>query len=364
VEDGDNIQSQGGNAGQADSGSYFKIAVVIPALHRPDLTGRCVEWLAKQRLPPNHLEAIIVENDARPESIFPDPLPSNTRRILLEKNYGTTGSINRAASISSSKYILLLNNDIELHPEFLKLTSSFLDAHPEYGFVTGKLINGRDHARLDGAGDALLLGGGAYRLGYQDLDLGHFDHESPVLAGCGAATLVRRSVFEEIGGLDEDFFAYLDDVDLGMRSQLAGHKGKYLPRAVAYHLGSTTLGSPTHPRIIQLVTQNQILMLAKNYPAGVLLKIMPRVLVYQALWMLWAGKQSFSGYLRGLAGALRLLPRVLRKRKAVAQRCRLNTREIMELLRASEEQIRNWHYCTAKAEQSWLLRVYLGLLSV
>jgi GT2 family glycosyltransferase len=343
------------------SSPEFSVAVIIPALHRPDLTMQTLNSLARQSFNRSQVHIIVVENDARPGLTVPDPLPANVTKILLNDNLGTTGSINRGAAISSSTYILLLNNDIELHPEFLTLITSFLDANPEFGFVTGKLINGRDHTRLDGAGDALLLGGGAYRLGYQDLDLGQFNREYSVLAACGAATLIRRSVFEEIEGLDEDFFAYLDDVDLGFRAQLAGHRGKYLPSAIAYHLGSATLGSSTHPRIIQLLTQNQILMLAKNYTAGVLWRILPRVLVYQILWMIRASRHSFVGYLRGLIGALRLLPVALQKRRVVVQRRRLNTLEIMKLLRGSEGQIRSWHASRSKETRSRMLQIYFAL---
>src|SRR4030088_985926 len=262
------------------------VSIIIPALKRPDLTRRCIDSLLRQSLPAEEYEIVVVENEALPETVLPDPLPRHVRRIELAKNYGTTGSINRGVAESSSEYVLLLNNDVELGPQFLVTLTSVLNDAQECGFATGKLISAAGNRdRLDGAGDALLRGGGAFRLGHSDLDVGQFDRARPVLAGCGAATLFRRSVFEEVQGLDEDFFAYLDDVDLALRAQLLGHEGIYVPDAVAYHIGSATLGNSFHPKIVQWMTRNQILLIVKNYPGAVLLRLLPQIVVFQVLWL-------------------------------------------------------------------------------
>ena len=106
-----------------------------------------------------------------------------------------------------------------------------------------------------------------------------------MIAGCGAAILFRRSVFEEAAGLDEDFFAYLDDVDLALRVQLLGYQGIYVPEATAYHIGSATLGNVVHPEIVEWMTRNQILLVVKNYPGGVLVKLLPQIVGFQVLWL-------------------------------------------------------------------------------
>src|SRR4030088_2108591 len=262
------------------------VSIIIPALKRPDLTQRCIDSVLRQSLPDTEYEIVVVENDAAPETVLPGPLPKAVRRIDLAENYGTTGSINRGVAESSSEYVLLLNNDVELGPQFLVTLTSVLSTAQEYGFATGKLISAAGNRdRLDGAGDALLRGGGAFRLGHSDLDVGQFDRSRPVLAGCGAATLFRRSVFEEVQGLDEDFFAYLDDVDLALRAQLLGHEGIYVPDAFAYHIGSATLGRALHPKIVEWMTRYQILLVAKNYPSGVLLRLLPQIVVFQVLWL-------------------------------------------------------------------------------
>ena len=90
------------------------VAIVIPSLHRPDLTARCIESVQRQTLPAELWKIVVVENEARPDSILPDPLPRNTIRIELPTNEGTTNSINRGMAAVPSPYVLLLNNDVEL----------------------------------------------------------------------------------------------------------------------------------------------------------------------------------------------------------------------------------------------------------
>ena len=104
--------------------------------------------------------------------MLPDPLPANTSRIALPDNEGTTGSINRAVAATESRYILLLNNDIELEPDYLAKLVASLDADPHLGFATGKLLRATQRTHLDGAGDAMLMAGAAYRLGNLDRDDG------------------------------------------------------------------------------------------------------------------------------------------------------------------------------------------------
>jgi GT2 family glycosyltransferase len=339
------------------------VSIIIPALHRPDLTQRCLDALARQTLPQDSFEAIIVENAATPDSIFPDPLPQNTRRILLDENLGTTGSVNRAVATTSSDYILLLNNDVELDPDFLRLTIEHLETNPSCGFVTGKLLSAKNREQLDGAGDALLVGGGSYRLGHLDRDIGQFDTTFPVIAGCGAATLFRRSVFERIGGLDEDFFAYVDDVDLCLRARLAGYTGMYLPEAIAYHLGSATFGDPIHPRITELITRNQLLLIVKDYPVAILIRTAIRILVYQFLWMAVACRRSVKAYFKGLFGVLLLMPKMLRKRREIRNFTSITTADFLRLVEYSEDQICKWHNSIPPAHRSRLLRAYFAVFS-
>lgn len=280
--------------------------------------------------------------------------------MLLERNYGTTGSVNRALAASDSEFVLLLNNDVELAPEFVQTLRDVLRKNPKLGFAAGKLLSARDLNRLDGAGDALLMAGAAYRLGHGDVDYGYFDEPRRILSACGAATLYRRSALMQAGGLDEAFFAYLDDVDLSLRLHWLGYEGLYEPRAVAYHIGSATLGDPLHPRIVRWLSRNQLLLVFKNFPASVLVRCGLRILWFHLLWMAYCCKKGgFLTYLRALAEVVLLLPRTLRERSRVPRK--ITTGEFLTLLRASEAQIRDWQGTTEKPSR--LLNLYFRLFA-
>lgn len=339
------------------------VAIAIPSLHRPDLTARCIAFIQKQTLPADEWEIVVVENDAQPGKVLADPLPPNTRRIELPVNEGTTGSINRAVAASESRYVLLLNNDVELEPDYIAKLVARLDADPQLGFATGKLLRATERTHLDGAGDAMLVAGGGYRLGHGDRDHGQYDREMPVLAGCGAAVLYRRAAFVEAGGLDPDFFAYLDDLDLALRVQLVGYGGIYLPGAVAYHIGSATLGDTLHPKVVELITRNQIYLLAKVYPPGLLRRLRSRVRLYQFLWAMFAIRSAGLGpYMRGRRAGHRGRRAMLAKSEELLSKRRISDDDFLQRLLASERQINDWQQSRPAGERSSLLKWYFRLV--
>ncbi len=338
------------------------VTIAIPSLHRPDLTARCLQFIQQQTLPADQWEVVVIENEARSDTILPDPLPPNTRRIELPTNQGTTGSINRALAMTQSRYVMLLNNDVELEPGCLEKLVRALDADANLAFATGKLLRATQRTHLDGAGDAVLLAGAAYRLGHFNFDDGQYDRPRRVLSGCGAAVLYRREVSDICGPLDEDFFAYLEDVDLALRAQLLGYTGIYLPDAVAYHIGSATLGDVLHPRIVEYLTRNQIYILAKDYPSGVLWRLLPRVAVYQGLWLIYAArKRTFGAWLRGWWAGLRGWRKMRRKHRELMARRRISDEDFLAGLRESERQIYDWQQSQPPEERSGLLKAYFRL---
>lgn len=340
------------------------VSVVIPCLGRPDLTRRCLDSLARQSLPARDFDIVLVENGGIPSLAPGDSPPSNARRLTLDANYGTAGAFNRGIAATRSRYVLLLNNDVQLQPDFIAVLLAILEMDPQCAFASGKLLSAADHTRLDGAGDALIAGGGAYRLGHGDSDAGRFDQESRILSACAAAALFRRSALEEIDGFDEDFFAYLDDLDAGVRAHLAGYSGRYVPAAVGYHIGSATLGDVFHPKITEFITRNQLLLVLKNYPRRALLRFLPRIVVFQCLWLALAiRKGAFAPWLRGLSGALRSWPETSRKRRAVEAASRIGGRYFSELLLRSERQVYAWHSSRPDADRSALLNIYFSLFA-
>ncbi|MCW5214516.1 glycosyltransferase family 2 protein [Desulfobulbus sp. US5] len=119
---------------------------------------------------------------------------------------------------------------------------------------------------MDGAGDGYLRGGAGYRLGTMELDGPAYNQAGLIFGACAGAVLYRRSLFDQIGLFDEDFFAYLEDVDLNLRINHSGKRGYYVPTAKVYHIGSASSGSKINPFTIRLSTRNSFYVLLKNYP--------------------------------------------------------------------------------------------------
>ena len=315
---------------------YPRATVVIPNWNTRRLLGLCLNSLRQQTF--EDFETILVDSASTDDSLdfvaenFPE-----VRTIALDENYGFSGAVNAGIKASRTKYVVLLNNDTEQEPGWLAALVRAAERHPEAALFASKLVDFRNRRILDGAGDALRRSGLPYRLGHGEIDQGQFEEETLVFGACAAAALYRRSLFEEIGLFDEDFFAYCEDGDVSFRAQLVGHRCLYVPNSVVYHLGSASTGGKRSPTATRLGTQNSINLLVKNLPAPLLARWLPSVLVGQLLRIAVASLSpgGLRAYLAGLAGAWRLLPRMLKKRAEVQRRKRVSDVYVRELLQGS-----------------------------
>ncbi|MBA2511559.1 MAG: glycosyltransferase family 2 protein, partial [Rubrobacteraceae bacterium] len=205
---------------------------------------------------------------------------------------------------------------------------------PEAGLFASKLVDFGDRGRLDGAGDALRRSGLPYRLGHGELDRGQFEQEEFVFGACAAAALYRRGVFDEVGLFDEDFFAYCEDGDVSFRAQLAGHRCLYVPGAVVYHVGSVSTGGKRSPTATLLGTRNGLLLLVKNLPGSLAGGYLPSIVLGQLsrLLVVSLSPGGPKAHLEGLAGAWRLLPKMLEKRRKIQNERRVSDAYLRELL--------------------------------
>src|SRR5262249_29554556 len=164
-----------------------------------------------------------------------------------------------------------------------------------------------DRRRIDGVGDAICAGGTSCRLGHGRPDQALFDTPRATFFPSGTAVLFRRDFFVRAGLYDERVFAYLEDVDLGLRAGLLGLNGVYVPEAVGYHRSGATIGAWSG-RMVQWLTRNQILLLAKHYPGRLWGEFGRVILVSQVLWAAMALRHGrplayTRGLVAGLAGA-------------------------------------------------------------
>jgi GT2 family glycosyltransferase len=244
------------------------------------------------------------------------------RVVALPENVGVTAALNRGVEAANAPYIGLLNNDVELAPDWLSELVCALEQHPEAASATGKLLNFSQRDVIDGVGDVVSWSGSCVRRGRGELDRGQFDEPEEVFSASGAAALYRRSAFETVGLFDEDFYAYLEDVDWGFRARLAGFTCRYVPTAVGYHIGGATTGGASDFYHAHL-RRNAALLVLKDYPASRILRHAHEIVAYQlALLLVSLREGKAREHLGGLGETLRTLPRTLRKRRRI-QRSRL-----------------------------------------
>lgn len=275
------------------------VSVVIPHLNRADLLKGVLDSLARQRLPSGtDLEVIVADNGSSDASLGL-ARKCGARTIALGANRGVSHALNRGIEAARGEWIVLLNNDVDLGPEWLA-TSLRAAQRARAWFATGKVYSATRPGLLDGAGDAVCRGGMAWRLGHGKPDGAAFSEPRPTFFPSATASLFRREFFMRAGLLDESFYAYLEDVELGMRAARLALPGIYVPDAVAWHLGSETAGAWSD-QTVAWITRHQLLIVAKHYSEAMLLRFGPAVLAAQALWAaLSISRGRFSAWLLGL----------------------------------------------------------------
>lgn len=244
--------------------------------------------------------SIVVADNASSDNSIPwlqEHYP-NIRRIILDKNYGFTGGYNRALAQVEAEYFILLNSDILVPDGWLQPLISFMDTHPQAGICQPKMLAEGRHQQLsiDATGKEDLTGlfranlsGGKYETfeyagacgGYIDIlgfpfcrgrvlscveeDKGQYDDAVQCFWASGACMVVKSSLWSELDGLDESFFAHMEEIDFCWRGQLAGHQVWCVPQSHVFHVGGGTLPNNS-PRKLFLNYRNNLLMLYKNLP--------------------------------------------------------------------------------------------------
>ena len=237
--------------------------------------------------------------------------------LELGSNMGFAAAVNRGAESNGGEFVAVVNNDLELVPEWLEQMVAALREHPGAGSATGKMLFYDRREVIDGAGDFTSWYAISAPRGRGETDQGQYDTPEPVFSACGGAALYRRSALDAVGPFDEDFFAYTEDVDWGFRAQLAGWTCRYVPRAVAFHMGGGT--SARVPNLSRyLFFRNTLSMVAKDWPAAALARNSHRLVLFYAKSVVASIRgRWFSALARATRDALRTLPRTLRKRRAV-----------------------------------------------
>ena len=325
------------------------VTVIVVNWNRRELLRAALGSLATQSW--RDFEVIVVDNgstDGSPALVdemaatFPVPL----RLIRNAENRGFCAANNQGIDASKSRFLALLNNDAEADPGWLAALLDVIQSDDAVGMVASKILVYEDPTRIDKVGHLIYLDGQNRGRGTGQFDRGQFDRIDETLWPDGCAALYRRAMLEEIGSFDEDFFAYADDAELGLRGRIAGWMCLYAPGAVVRHHRGATLGLSSGRRLT-LIERNRVLLAVKLFPWNLLWLNGAYFLARLAAGLVAAlrdrgevrhypdlrGKlTAATALLWGSVTALPWIPRMLRKRREFRKRHRLTPPQIRRLL--------------------------------
>jgi len=291
------------------------VSVVIATWNGRQYLQSCLEALAAQE--EIDAEIILVDNASTDGTVdFVRARFPYVRIVALPENRGFAGANNVGAREARGRFVAFLNNDTIPDPRWLRRLREGIDPQAGYLLVTSRLVYMHDPAIVDSAGDGLLRWGGAFKR-HHGAPAELAAESGEVFGVCGAACLISKAVFDELGGFDEDFFASHEDVDLSYRARLRGYRCRYVADALVRHHGSATIGRVSAFAVFQGQRNVEWLYL-KNTPAGLLVRTLPGHLIYNAAGAAYFARVGLFGtFLRAKVAALAGLPRVWRKRQVV-----------------------------------------------
>ena len=281
----------------------------------------CVASVRAQDYRP--LEMIVVDNASTDGSA--DGLDADIRVLRHPTNLGFAAGYNAAFPHASGEFVLLLNNDAVLTPDYIKLLVEDMRGDPGLGSVSGKLLRPAapgGMSVIDSAGQVFYRNLWSANRGEDEPDQPAYDQATEVFGVCAAAGLYRRAMLDDVmvdgEVFDSAFFAYLEDADLDWRARLRGWRSWYDPRAVAIHQRSGS-GAWFSTRMQRHILKNRLLMIIKNDGGWSAVRRTPGVMAFTAA----KGLQlliSRPAALLGFGDVIRLLPRTLRKRRIIQSR--------------------------------------------
>lgn len=266
------------------------VTIVIPNYNGLKYMETCFAALEKQTC--RDFQVLVVDNGSRDGSVEwlkEKGIPS----IFLPENRGFSGAVNVGIRAAGTPYVILLNNDTRVDPDYVKQMLRAVQRSPRIFSVSSKMIQMYHPELMDDGGDLYCLLGWAFQRGV-GRSSAKYRRPCRVFSACAGAALYRRSVFEEIGYFDENHFAYLEDLDVGYRARIYGYDNVYCPDALVEHVGSGTSGSKYNAFKVRLAARNNLYLNYKNMPLLQLILNAPGILLGMAVKYCFFRKLGFE----------------------------------------------------------------------
>lgn len=313
--------------------SSGSVGVVIVNWNSWGVLSRCLEALRGQTF--KDFEVLVIDNassDPAPEGFFLHH--RNIKFVLNQENLGFAVANNQAMKLlGDSEWLALLNPDAFPEPDWLERLIDAARENPGYTMFASRQLMDGDRDLLDGDGDAYHISGLVWRESHGRHKYEAADGQREVFSPCAAAALYRRDMLMSADGFDEDFFCYVEDVDLGFRLRLIGHRCLLVPGAVVYHVGSATTGGQQSDFAVYHGHRNLVWAYVKNMPGWLFWACLPlHIAMNLAAVCVFVMRGKGSVILRAKRDALHGLPRMWRKRQDIQRRRVASVAEIWRVL--------------------------------
>ena len=307
------------------------VTVIIVNWNSGTLLAKCIEFIRKQTMRPDHI--VIVDNASMDDSVAALKTYDRVTVRVSNVNLGFAAGNNLALAECDTEFVALLNPDAFPKEDWLERLVASADTHTHIAMFGSRQLCQDKPDVLDGIGDLYHWSGLVLRNRHSmrqcDADLVSREIFSP----CAAAALYRRQALVDAGGFDEDYFCYVEDVDLGFRLRLAGHKAMYVPEAVVHHVGSATTGGKRSDFSVYYGHRNLVWTFVKDVPGILFWLLLPLHAAMNLASVLWFALQGRGGViLRAKCDALLGLPKMWRKRRAIQSTRIATVREIWRLM--------------------------------
>lgn len=282
-----------------------EVSVIIPNFNGMAYLDGVLSGLECQTV--RNFEVILVDNGSSDGSCaFVASSYPWVHMIELPENFGFCKAVNEGIKASRAPYVLLLNNDIEVTPDFIEEMLAAIRRHKKAFSCAARMIQFHDRDRLDDAGNYYCALGWAYARG-KGKDIHTCEKEEKIFASCAGAAIYRRKIFEKIGYFDEEHFAYLEDMDVGYRARINGYENWYAPKAMVYHVGSGTSGSRYNHFKTRYSSRNNVYLIYKNMPMLQIILNLPFLIVGFGTKLLFFTLKGFGKeYLAGIKNGFQI----------------------------------------------------------
>lgn len=309
----------------------MSVTVLIVNWNSGSLLAKCLQHLEAQTAQPGHV--LVVDNASSDGSVTSTEAFKNVTVRRMKVNLGFAAGNNRVLAECSTEFVALLNPDAFPEPDWLERLFAAADACPDVAAFGSRQLRQGSSEVLDGIGDSYHVSGLVWRERYgmrqQIGDLVPREIFSP----CAAAAFYRRQALVDVGGFDEGYFCYVEDVDLGFRLRLSGHKAIYVPDAVVHHVGSATTGGQHSDFSVYHGHRNLVWTFVKNMPGALFWMLLPFHLMMNVLvvaWFIVRGKGRVI--VRAKWDAIKGLPKVWVKRQEIQARRVAKVKDIWRVL--------------------------------